>query len=56
VAVDIAADIEAYPTWKQPVRAYFRRDGGSWKLVGFERLPEKVENPRAGSEKVEVKR
>jgi hypothetical protein len=56
VAVDIAADIEAYPTWKQPVRAYFRRDGGGWKLVGFERLPEKVENPRAGSEKVEVKR
>ena len=48
VAVDIAADIEAYPTWKQPVRAYFRRDGGSWKLVGLERQPEKVENPRAG--------
>jgi hypothetical protein len=48
VAVDIAADIEAYPTWKQPVRAYFRRDGASWKLVGLERQPEKVENPRAG--------
>jgi hypothetical protein len=48
VAVDIAADIEAYPTWKQPVRAYFRRDGGSWKLVGLERQPEKVANPRAG--------
>jgi hypothetical protein len=39
VAVDIAADSATYPTWKQPVRAYFRRDGGSWKLVGFERLP-----------------
>jgi hypothetical protein len=48
VAVDIAADIEAYPTWKQPVRAYFRRDAGSWKLVGLERQPEKVANPRAG--------
>jgi hypothetical protein len=48
VAVDIAADIEAYPTWKQPVRAYFRQDGGSWKLVGLERQPEKVANPRAG--------
>jgi hypothetical protein len=48
VAVDIAADIEAYPTWKQPVRAYFRRDGGSWKLVGLERQPEQVANPRAG--------
>jgi len=43
VAVDIAAVADAYPTWKQPVRAYFRRDGGSWKLVGFERLPEKIE-------------
>jgi hypothetical protein len=42
VAVDIAADASAHPTWKQPVRAYFRRDGGSWKLVGFERLPEKL--------------
>ena len=40
VAVDIAAESEKYPTWKQPVRAYFRRDGASWKLVGFERLPE----------------
>jgi hypothetical protein len=42
VAVDIAADSAAHPTWKQPVRAYFRQDGGSWKLVGFERMPEKV--------------
>jgi hypothetical protein len=42
VAVDIAADSQTYPTWKQPVRAYFRRDGGDWKLVGFERMPDKV--------------
>jgi hypothetical protein len=41
VAVDIAADNAAYPTWKQPVRAFFRRDGGSWKLVGLERMPDK---------------
>jgi hypothetical protein len=41
VAVDIAADSQAFPTWKQPVRAYFRRDGSEWKLVGFERMPEK---------------
>jgi hypothetical protein len=46
VAVDIAADSDTYPTWKQPVRAYFRRDSGSWKLVGFERLPEEI--PTAG--------
>ena len=42
VAVDIAADSATYPTWKQPVRAYFRQDGGSWKLVGFERMPDKT--------------
>ena len=42
VAVDIAADSDTYPTWKQPVRAFFRQDGGSWKLVGFERLPENM--------------
>ncbi len=42
VAVDIAADSDAYPTWKQPVRAYFRRDSGRWTLVGFERLPDQI--------------
>jgi hypothetical protein len=42
VAVDIAADSQAFPTWKQPVRAYFRRDGSEWKLVGFERMPDKA--------------
>jgi len=38
VAVDIAADSDAYASWKRPVRAYFRQDGGSSKLVGFERM------------------
>jgi hypothetical protein len=47
VAVDIAAESGTYPTWKQPVRAYFRKDGGSWKLVGFERQPEKTTTARA---------
>jgi hypothetical protein len=42
VAVDIAADSQTNPTWKQPVRAYFRQEGGGWKLVGFERMPEKT--------------
>jgi hypothetical protein len=46
LAVDIAADSAAYPTWKQPVRAYFRQDGGSWKLVGFERMPDKTPTGR----------
>jgi hypothetical protein len=51
VAVDIAADNSAHPTWKQPVRAFFRQDGGSWKLVGLERMPDKPsaapETPKA---------
>jgi hypothetical protein len=49
VAVDIAADSDAFPAWKQPVRATFRQEGGGWKLVGFERLPEKL--PTAATEK-----
>ena len=47
VAVDIAADSAAHPAWKRPVRAVFRRDGGSWKLVGLERLPEQMPAPGA---------
>jgi hypothetical protein len=42
IAVDIAAESEGHPTWKRPVRAFFRQDGGNWKLVGFERLPQKL--------------
>jgi len=51
VAVDIAADSDAYPTWKEPVRAYFRRDGGSWKLVGFERMPDKNPTGKPAAQK-----
>ena len=51
VAVDIAADSANYPTWKQPVRAYFRQDGGNWKLVGFDRLPEQLPTGNAGSQR-----
>jgi hypothetical protein len=40
VAVDIAADSDTYPTWQQPVRAYFREQVGRWKLIGLDRLPE----------------
>lgn len=46
VAVDVAADSNPHPNWKKPVRAYFRHEGGAWKLVGFDRLPEKTTNPR----------
>ena len=54
VAVDIAADSDTYPTWKQPVRAYFRQGGGSWKLVGFERMPDETPTGRPVTQKAEV--
>jgi hypothetical protein len=28
------------PSWERPVQAYFGRQAGGWRLVGFERLPE----------------
>jgi hypothetical protein len=40
VAVDVTADSAGHPEWKQPIRAYFRQDGGSWKLVGLDRVPD----------------
>ena len=42
VAVDISADSEAHPTWRRPIRTYFRRGGEGWTLVGLERLPESL--------------
>jgi len=42
VAVDISAESEAHPTWRRPVRTYFRRGGDGWTLVGLERLPESL--------------
>jgi hypothetical protein len=41
VRADISASAApSYPAWTKPVRAYFRRDAGAWKLVGFERMPD----------------
>ncbi|HET7620220.1 MAG TPA: hypothetical protein VFK20_17055 [Vicinamibacterales bacterium] len=39
VQVDIRADGGPHPSWAQPVHAWFRRAGGRWTLVGFQRLP-----------------
>jgi hypothetical protein len=39
IRVDVSAAGGAHRSWETPVRAYFRRDGGSWRLVGFERSP-----------------
>ncbi|MCI0617407.1 hypothetical protein L0244_30915 [bacterium] len=38
--LEMSAQDPTYPSWNQPVFAYFHKTGGSWKLVGFERMPE----------------
>jgi hypothetical protein len=40
VAADLSIESEAHPTWRRPIRTYFRRSGEGWTLVGLERLPE----------------
>jgi len=42
IEVDISAELQAYPSWKEPIKTYFRRTAQGWTLVGLERLPEKV--------------
>ena len=37
VAVDLSGDTNAYPSWRQPVRVYFRRASDAWSLVGLDR-------------------
>lgn len=40
----IRADVRAVggpAAWARPAHIYFRRDGSAWRLVGFERLPER---------------
>jgi hypothetical protein len=40
VRVNLSATGASRAGWERPVSAYFRRTGGSWRLVGFERLPD----------------
>jgi len=40
IRVALSAVTPAVGSWARPVHAYFKRTAGSWKLVGFERLPE----------------
>jgi hypothetical protein len=42
VRIDIAAVKPPNPSWTVPVHVYFKRAAEGWKLVGFERLPEKM--------------
>ncbi len=41
IKVEISANSAEHLTWKSPVDAYFLRTGDGWKLIGFERIPEK---------------
>lgn len=41
----VRADVRAVggpASWARPVHVYFRREGSTWRLVGFERLPDDV--------------
>ena len=39
VKVELSSTSAEHPTWLAPVHAYFRLQGGAWRLVGFERMP-----------------
>jgi len=40
VRVDVSAVNPPHPSWRTPAKIYFVRTGGTWKLVGLERLPD----------------
>ena len=39
IEVNISAESQQHPGWRQPIRTHFRRDATGWKLVGLERMP-----------------
>jgi hypothetical protein len=39
VAVSVRSQHPERKAWAEPIRAYFRREGGGWRTVGLERLP-----------------
>ena len=47
VAADISVEANGHPSWRRPVRAFLRKAGEGWTLVGFERLPERLSNERS---------
>jgi hypothetical protein len=48
VEVDIAAEAREHPAWRRPIRVYFRREVGRWKLVGLERMPDGPQQNQKG--------
>jgi hypothetical protein len=45
IEVALAAESAQYPSWRQPVRIYFRRADSAWKLIGLERLHDGPPDP-----------
>jgi hypothetical protein len=41
IKIELSAVGAVQTSWQQPVHAYFRLRDGEWRLVGFERLPER---------------
>jgi len=39
VTVSVKTLHPEHPGWAEPIRAYFRREGGGWRTVGLERQP-----------------
>ncbi len=49
VEIDIAAESPAQPSWREPIRTYFRRTNTGWTLVGLERLPQTIASTGPGA-------
>ena len=41
IKIELSASGAPHASWERPVDAYFRLRDGEWRLVGFERLPER---------------
>jgi hypothetical protein len=39
IKVELSSEGSSHASWTTPVDAYFRKVGGGWRLVGFERMP-----------------
>ena len=51
IEVDISADIDAYPSWRQPIKTHFRRTAQGWTLVGLERVPAETQDSKLKTQK-----
>ena len=47
IEVRLSAESQQHPSWREPIRTHFRRDGSGWKLVGLERTPAAPANAAA---------